>query len=1326
MPKSKNQQEQLITPMGLFLLVVFVIAIMALLYPSNQTLFSSMQSAEDLKALFKNPDKLKYQQTLHKTSLSAQEALSTVEALSEKGLWKEARHILSEKLPDQLTDSERREAALWMLQSHLDEYYIAQNKQGEKTERENSQQPLGSARAQLQRLEQLENLPLKELRLLAKTSLEFGLIPQAIQTYFRLAKMDKSKALDWLDQAGTQAMRIHAYSDAVRAYKWATEISPSTEEKQSYRYAWLNAANKAGYQQVVNTLLQGIETDLANFANKDAFELEKLATISLEIGRPSIAHRIYAQLAEVDSEQAKYWYEKAGVWASSNQEYQQSALYFSETEKLNSNPVEIERLQYKQYEAFTLAKMPKKALQKVQAIVDKHSNDGTLLKKGVNTALAAKAPTQARKWNSQYLKTHPKDINALQLQADIEIRDKQYLQAIAYIQRILVIDHQHLDSHKKLAFLLETQGKDVKALRQWQVIYQLDAKLEYKKHILRLAQATLKQGIGLELLLTFSQKNALPEQAVQDIVSYYIDSKQLPKAERFLSQYVKKYPASLNLWQRLVSLQQNQPLVALATWEIIEKRFGVNHKTLFARIEILWGLERTEAVYAIYTAHPRLAIKTIYHHQIMAELMWKFSRFELALQHYRYLLDHDNNQDHLGYYQRIIAIHLKQKHLAKAFNVLHTAWKNTHDSGILLQALQVAFNQNNQKELQVFLAIAKRNESLFAKNIDYWQLQAQLAVNRKGYTEALLHYKKILSLNNELMDARQGILWVLTETKQKTALRKALANWKKLATKQESLWASYALGYQALGKTRQSIVWYRHYLNKHRHDFSMLLGYADQLDKVRRHDTAYRIRTVAISQLQKSLHKKKLSSSARKEALFQYLSMVQRYGTEQEFSKLQQKLENKYLSKADQNRLNEIAIAWLLGRNEDKKLRYQLTKAHEARLKTPFWQLLALAIKKKDKAAIDNLLANAKEIRLEERVLALIASNKTTQAYKLALQGIDAQHSPQVREKARQLAIELANDHASSVQTKLTQKEIGDLTLRSIEIVYRQGIKPNFPISYDLSVQRNQLDYGDLSSHETDVSLSAQWKQDKHRIETTLGVNQSNQQNDLYYAKLRYQHQFSEGLNIAVEVGKNEVTESGSLLRAIAKRDRIKADVNAHLGKQNYLSASAWQQEFSSRKGEKLSSGQGLSAALIHKEKIGSAQWHTGVQAHIENNKTVDHLPDEIIARQAGQSIVINKPQSIGIVAGINHGSPAKGVPSVNSPRYSANAWFGKSWPEDKVTANIEASVGSRLLGGDEISATAFVNGVSGSNGQSNQGIKIQYQKWFDIDVDNQRYRIEQ
>jgi mRNA-degrading endonuclease YafQ of YafQ-DinJ toxin-antitoxin module len=308
----------------------------------------------------------------------------------------------------------------------------------------------------------------------------------------------------------------------------------------------------------------------------------------------------------------------------------------------------------------------------------------------------------------------------------------------------------------------------------------------------------------------------------------------------------------------------------------------------------------------------------------------------------------------------------------------------------------------------------------------------------------------------------------------------------------------------------------------------------------------------------------------------------------------------------------------------------------------------------------------------------------------------------------------------------LTQKEIGDLTLKSIEMLYRQGVKPDFPISYDLSVQRNQLDYGDLSSHETDVSLSAQWKQDKHRIEATVGINQNNQQKDLYYAKLRYQHQFSKDLNAAVEVGKNEVTESGSLLRAIAKRDRIKADVNTHLGKQNYLSASVWQQKFSSRKGEKLSSGQGLSASLIHKEKMGSAQWHTGIQAHIENNKTVDHLPDEITVRQGEQSIVINKPKSLGVVAGIQHGTPANGVPSVNSPRYSAHAWVGKSWPEDKVAANIKASIGSRLLGGDEISATAFVNSVSGSNGQSDQGIQIQYQKWFDIDVDNQRYRIEQ
>jgi tetratricopeptide (TPR) repeat protein len=586
MSKSASQQEHLITPMGFALLVFFVIAMMILLYPSKEALFSGDKSSDDLKSLFKNPDKLKYEQTLNQTVLTPREVLTIVEELSEKGLWKEARHLLSDKLPKQLNGAERREAALWMLQSHLDEYYISQNK-GEKIER-----PLGSARAQLQRFEQIDQLSLEELRLLAKSSLEFGLIPQAIQTYFRLAVIDQQHALDWLDQAGTRAMQIQYYSEAIKAYKWANTLSKTEAEKKTYLYAWLDAANKAGHGAEVKKLIDGIEADLPS----DAMDLEKLANISLDIGRPSIAHRLYARLAEVDSSQAKYWYEKAGVWALSNQEYQQSADYFAGAEKLTSNPEEMERLQYKQYEVFTAAEMPQKALEKIQAIVEKHSDDQKLLQKGVNAALAAKAPQLARRWNTKYLQNHPNDLTALHLQSDIEIRDKHYDQAIVYVKRILKIDDKHLESHKKLAFLLETQGKDVKALQQWQRISQLDQKTatqqaEYQKHILRLAQATLNEG-GLTLLLSFSQKQKLPEQTVQDIASYYMAQKQADKAQQFLSRYVQYYPASLALWERLVSLQQKQPELALATWETIEQQFGANHKTRLARIEILWSLER--------------------------------------------------------------------------------------------------------------------------------------------------------------------------------------------------------------------------------------------------------------------------------------------------------------------------------------------------------------------------------------------------------------------------------------------------------------------------------------------------------------------------------------------------------------------------------------------------------------------------------------------------------------------------------------------------------------------------------------------------------------
>jgi len=1308
MSKSAAKQERLITPMGLVLLVFFVIAMMVLLYPSKEALFSGDKSSDDLKNLFKNPDKLKYEQTLNQTALTPREVLDTVEELSETGLWKEARHLLTDKLPQQLNSSERREAALWMLQSHLDEYYISQHK-GEKIER-----PLGSARAQLQRFEQIEQLSLEELRLLAKSSLEFGLIPQAIQTYFRLAVIDQPHALDWLDQAGTRAMQIQYYSNAVKAYKWANKISKTEAEKKTYLYAWLDAANKAGYSTEVKHLITEIETDLPN----DAMDLEKLATISLDIGRPSIAHRLYARLAEVDSSQAKYWYEKAGVWALSNQEYQQSADYFAQTEKLTSNPEEIERLQYKQYEVFTAGEMPKKALDKIQAIVEKHSDDQSLLQKGINTALAAKNSRLARQWNRQYLQNHPDDVTALQLQSDIEIRDKNYDKAIVYVKRLLALDNKHLDSHKKLAFLLETQGEDIKALQQWQLVRQLDKKIasqqtEYQQHILRLAQATLKEG-GLALLLSWSQTQKLPEQTVQDIASHYISQKNPDKAQQFLSRYVKQYPASLALWQRLVSLQQKQPQRALATWESIEQQFGANHKTRLARIESLWTLARKQEVLAIYDAHPNLPIASSYHHQIIAELMWTFERFDIALVHYKQLLQAANKQDSIAYYQRIIAIHLKQQHYPFAFASLHTAWDKTQDSGFLLQALQVAFTQDNAQELQNFQTIAHKNTQVFANNIDYWQLQAQISAQTKDYAKTLVHYQKMLSLKPDSIAARQGILWVYMQTKQKKALAKVLKQWQTLAAKYEKLWAPYALAYQILGKTRKSLKWYEHYINQYRDDFTMLLGYAEQLDKLQRHDSAYRIRQVAVGKLQQALYKNKLNKAQRKEALFHYLSMVQRYGSEKEFSRLQKQLTTKYLSKADQNRLNEIAIAWLLGHQYDEKLRYQLTQAHEARLKTPLWQLLAIAIKDKDKQAIDKLLVNAKDIRLEEKVLALIASNKTSRAYRLALSGIDAKRKPEQREKARQLALSLANDHASSVKSNVTQKQIGALTLQSIEMVYRQGIKGDFPLSYDLSVQRNRLNYGDSKQTEIDLSAGVQWQQGKHRLEGKVGVNE-NKQDFVYYAKGRYQYQFSEDLNVALEIGKNEISADGALLRYNAKRDRVKADVNAHLGKNNYLSASVWQQEFSSRKGDKLASGKGVNASIVHKEKMGSAQWHLGLQAQLEKNQTEPYLPDDITALNGSQSIVINNPKSMGLIIGINHGNPAGGVPTVNSPRYSANAWLGKSWPTGKIASNIEASIGSRILGNDELSATAFINGVSGSNGQSDQGIKIQYQKWFDI-----------
>ena len=1287
-----------------------------MLYPSKETLFSGNKTAEDLKTLFKDPVKLKYEQMLNRQSVSSREVLDTVEFLSSKGMWREARQLLATKLADDIDENERKEAALWMLQSHLDEYYISQH-DGEEIDR-----PLGEARAELQRFDQLDQLSVQELRLLAQSSLEFGLIPQAIQTYFRLSEVDTDNRLDWLDKAGSKAMQIQYYSDAIKAYQLATAYASNDPEYKTYLYAWLNAATKMGDKAVVQNIIEGIESDLPD----DPMELEKLAAISLDIGRPSIAHRIYARLAEVDPKHAKRWYEKAGVWAVSNTEYKQASEYFSQAEKLTTNPAEIERLKYRQYEALSDGELPKQALVPVKTLIAKHSDDEQLLKKGINIALAAKDTQAARDWNVRYLEKHPDDVIALQRQADIEIREKNFTQALVYIHKVLAIKPNNIAVQKELAFIQEHQGHDLAALRQWQAINKQSPKLEYQKHIIRLAQATIEQGVGLKILLQLNKQQKLPEQAIQDIVTYYYKRKETSKAETFLAHYLRKHNASLELWKRLASLQKDQPDIALLTWDKIEKKFGATNITVLAKLEILWNLGRKAEAIQVYDSYPNIVLNNRFQHQVVAELAWEFERFDLALEHYNFLLQGADKKSQVAYYQRICSIYLKQHDYQAAMQTYQAAWNNTANSDLLLQALQVAFEQRLTSDLNYFLKIAMQNESLFETNIGYWQLRAQLASKAKQYDKAQAYYEKILAIKPSSITAKQGILWILTQTKQKNQLRKTLANWQSIAAKEEKLWASYALGLQALDEVRASLPWYKHYIDKNRNDFAMLLSYADQLDRLKKRDSAYRIRRFALHNLRRFLRKHKISDAQRKEALFQYLGVVQRYGKLEEFEKLYQQLQSDYTQTEDATRLNEIAIAWMLSTKQDDKARYQLVKAHEQRLKTPLWQLLAIAIKRKDKKGLDKLLANSKGITLENRVSALLASGREKQAYYLALKGISEKRLPKEREQARQLALSTADDYASNLAFEFKQQRLGNLNLQSEGFVYRQGMQEDFPFGYDLAIRKNRLNYDDFTKSETDISATAHWKDDENRLDGTAGINHRAEGN-LYYAKMRYQHQFSDKLNAGIELGKNEVATEGSALRMLAKRDRIKADINAQLGKQNYANVSVWQQNFDTREGEDLADGHGVSASLIHKEKMGSSHWHVGVQAQAENNQAVDELPDSVkmIVGEQG-TIIAETPKSAGLVAGFSHGSPGQGVPKVNSPRYSANAWLGKSSTTDKVGVNLEASVGSRVLGNDELSATAFVNTVAGSNGQVDQGITIQYRKWLDTDLDKDRYRIEQ
>lgn len=455
----------------------------------------------------------------------------------------------------------------------------------------------------------------------------------------------------------------------------------------------------------------------------------------------------------------------------------------------------------------------------------------------------------------------------------------------------------------------------------------------------------------------------------------------------------------------------------------------------------------------------------------------------------------------------------------------------------------------------------------------------------------------------------------------------------------------------------------------------------------------------------------------RQQALLQSLDLAQKDDDPTEFNKLFAELEASNLDAKQHARVYEIALARALAKQDNAALNEIYAKAKNQQITLSSWLQLAVVLQQQDKPAIKQLLQTNQDLTVADRVAALVALGRNSEAYNEARQAVKAAKTEEERQRAQALALSLADGHLSSVQAQVKMQHLDRLNVQEQSLTYHQGqTNDGLPLQYTLQAAHSRLsgEAADGTSNETRVHADVQWQNATQQVNAGAGLNQRAGKTALE-ANLDYRQQLTPTVAVTAGYGYQEIPTENAWLRANGQRKQLRVGAEAKLSEANLAQASLWQSDFAAVKtGQALTTAQGGRVSLTHQGQLDTKQnWYAGVQGSLEKYKANNHLTQE------QQGLLPDDTRGLALVAGLNQGSPGStNLPPENKDlRYSLNASLGKQWPTSETTRRVEAALGKRISTADELSINTFYDKSGTTN--KNYGLFMQYKKWFDVLDDN-------
>ena len=719
----------------------------------------------------------------------------------------------------------------------------------------------------------------------------------------------------------------------------------------------------------------------------------------------------------------------------------------------------------------------------------------------------------------------------------------------------------------------EWAGMAPQALKAWLALMKSGASERALASVFRLSPMLYDDDALLAAWLTLTRQRTLTEEEAAKVVAVYERLGSVQGALNFVLALRNKAPAGGPVAARWTSLQAQlldragQPDEAIALLESLRaSKLDKDDAMRLARL-YLRRAQLPLALRALRAAQPEVAgAFDAPYWSLLADVAYDTGDYAAAETALDALLAKGSPASYQA--ERAVRLRLTEgqdtARNASAMRLAASLYVRFPDDNLVFAWLDAIDNQKTPVGLRALLAaLQPAHRQALEASPAFLAQRAGLYARLGSSSDVLLarqDYQRSLALRPDNAPTRSAYWWLLLDQQDSRALRRELAQVDRSVLKNSSYADVLSAAWQQLDEPRRALALLQPLARTRSQDFLWLMTYADVLDRSGYGPAALRTRRHAWLLLgQQTAHNaaKPLDAERARQALLAQLRLASDFAGGEEKVRLWRALGRLAALTTDpieKRQADELVAAWLLSEGRFDTAQRWLWQQQAARVATPAYQAMAVALSQNDLQTMARLLEEAeasttRTLSPQDRITALRQLKRRDEAATLGMEA--ALRSPEGPTDDLQQALQedlLATTNRASLQT--ITRQAGVLSRRETLASAAVSVAPLLKLTAELGSgayrSRDTRVLAGTPAHDREAKLGFEATTPWGAVTAQALVRSAlTTVNGLY---LHTTHQLSERAALQLTLAHHERSDESSAMSAVGMRDRAAAALSLRAG----------------------------------------------------------------------------------------------------------------------------------------------------------------------------------